>query len=425
MKFFLTIYMVLLSVNISATDLLNKIINNHPDVVEARNNLELQEIEKGEYVADNGLQVNFSTEGKTEFDQKNVPVEHVDAKGSYYAGLINLNSNIYDFGAYEFGLDSQDSKVKIARLELTQKFEETLFKLLQKVSRIQSLQIVNDNLSQDLIKANKSLTDIKKRFSGGLGTINEVRDTQLSIVNLEVELSKNIEDYNAIFDSTSKEFQIDYKEIQAIYKFTKLTADQFSNHDLGERLSLTETVKLSPLQNEIYLTQKESLRAEMNSLDALQKPKLDLNLTGKIYGSDSYESFGEVKMTFPLYDSGKHLYQSKKIRKQVNDVSNKIEASVIQKRTNLLDLKKRYEELVKEQSINQTKIPLLEEKLKDVQIKLKLSGGSSLSEELNTYLQLAKTKLDNHLMLYDLMVIKLEYLYLEQELIKRMNLRVN
>ena len=103
---------------IGASTLLNR-VESHPAVVEKKNQALLKGLRIRELVAEDGLQINLSTKSKLsiigEYGDSAQRVS--DRDRSYIDGVVTAQKTLYDFGATEFGINSEISREKAAQLD--------------------------------------------------------------------------------------------------------------------------------------------------------------------------------------------------------------------------------------------------------------------------------------------------------------------
>ena len=175
------------------TDLLlvSSSVSSHPSVVKKANEVKLKGINVDQIIAENGLKINLSTRSKLPLLYAIDDTDNLNRTSSldtmYFDGVVTLEKNLYDFGVVENKIHAEKLREKALQLEYLEVFEKILQKLLNTVNDVSRINAELDNLESNIIVANKSIEEIKLRFSSGVGTVMEVRQAQLLLLDLETE----------------------------------------------------------------------------------------------------------------------------------------------------------------------------------------------------------------------------------------------
>jgi len=243
--------------------------------------------------------------------------------------VFSASHTLYDFGASDSLIDAERTLQTRARLTFANAFERqthALFSLvLQHQKAEQTMVIVNTG--QDNIALVQK--DLVRRFEAGLGTVADIRRTQLSQIDLQtqiIQLSNKMDEIKQLIDT-------DYGLAVA-----DLVEDW---HSIEPQLSLAPHIQEQGLRTSaISQDLQTSLRYQRNSINAQKKPKLIIDVNTTLYdvtrSLGNYRVAGEFRLTFPAFDSG---YRSAKMASITHAISAEQQelAQVIQQKT--LDLK--------------------------------------------------------------------------------------
>ena len=403
--------------NFDANHFLIKSVQQHPDVIEKLNTISLEDIQIGQLIAEDGLQINFFTESK-------LPIPYteynLDSSGDpYVKGIINAKKTLLDFGEADYKVDAKKYEQKAAELDYIATFEKVLQKLLKlsvEADRLSKLKVL---LSKTILDAKSSIEDLKLRFSSGVGTITEVRQAQLSLMDLEIEHQKATQEYTVNLKTLDEEFHLSFDDAATARKLMKYLVEDLERQHQDVAFILEQELAYSDRSISRINHEKRSFRAKIDSLKASNMPKLITTVTGVINGSDEYEVYGDVRFEIPLYDSGLSKSKERGLVHQIKMQNDLIEALRNEKRLNFNDLSKRYHQQLIEREASLEKKENLQEKLKHILQKLKSSGEGLLSK-LQTTLQLAEVDRLIKTYAHTNQLINIDYLALNEQLLVKM-----
>lgn len=405
--------------NFDANHFLIKSVQQHPDVIEKLNTISLEDIQIGQLIAEDGLQINFFTQSKLpiSFD---VGLDRLDdAADSYLNGVINAKKTLIDFGEADYKVDAKKFEKKAAELDYIDAFERVLQKLLKlsvEADRLSKLKIL---LAQTIVDAKSSIEDLKLRFSSGVGTITEVRQAQLSLMDLEIEYQKSTQEYTVNLKTLDEEFHLSFDDAATARKLMKYLVEDLERQHQDVAFILEQELAYSDRSISRINHEKRSFQSKIDSLKSSNMPKLTANLTSVFYGSDEYEMYGDIKFEIPLYDSGLSKSKERGLVHQIKIQNDLIEALRNEKRLNFNDLSKRYQQQLIEREASLEKKENLQEKLKHILQKLKSSGEGLLSK-LQTTLQLAEVDRLIKTYAHTNQLINIDYLALNEQLLVKM-----
>ena len=280
---------------------LYELIISTPEAVEAKQNLMLNDFEIDLLTKQTGPKVNFSSNGnyplKTEISPQNSRVSSVDER--YIDGKLSLDVQIYDFGAQNELITSENFKKLSGQIELRILEQELYFDLLKTGFEIVALTQNINMIEGDIELHNLDRAIIKKRFIHGTGTSIDIKEAELISLNLENEYR------NAKSDLTERRtyflvkfgqnFDIYRMEIEEIHKLLPEPVKAFE---------IENGLKIRKLSYEI-----EAIESEINSIKKSRLPVISSSLSLNMYNLDvgignDYSFTGGVNMKVPLYDTG-------------------------------------------------------------------------------------------------------------------------
>ncbi|MCS5550359.1 MAG: TolC family protein [Gammaproteobacteria bacterium] len=405
--------------NFDANHFLIKSVQQHPDVIEKLNTISLEDIQIGQLIAEDGLKVDFYTQSKIpiSFD---VELDRLDdAADSYLNGVINAKKTLIDFGESDYKVDAKRYEQKAAELDYIDTFEKVLQKLLKLSVEADRLSKLKALLSKTILDAKSSIEDLKLRFSSGVGTITEVRQAQLSLMDLEIDHQKATQEYEVNLKTLDEEFNLSFDDAATARKSIKYLVEDLERQHQDVTFILEQELAYSDRSISRINHEKRSFRAKIDSLKSSNMPKLIANLTSVFYGSDKYEVYGDVKFEIPLYDSGLSDSKERGLVHQIKMQNDLIEALRNEKRLNFNDLSKRYQQQLIEREASLEKKKNLQEKLEHILQKLKSSGEGLLSK-LQTTLKLAEVDRLIQTYAHTNQLINIDYLALNEQLLVKM-----
>ena len=139
-------------------------------------------------MAEDGVKINFSTDSKLPITFTGLNGSKLDdALDTYVNGVITVQKNIFDSGVVDYKVKAEKDRKKALTLEYKSTYEQVTQELLNTVNNIKRLNVLVNDLYQTIGVAKKSIKDIKLRFTSGVGTVMDVRQAQLLLLDLEAE----------------------------------------------------------------------------------------------------------------------------------------------------------------------------------------------------------------------------------------------
>ena len=415
----------------NATDLslVTSSVSNHPNVVEKVNEVKLKGMDVEQIIAENGLKVNLSTRSKLPLlynvdDNDNV-TRASSLDKTYFDGVITFEKKLYDFGVVENKINAERLREKGLNLEYLEVFEKTLQKLLNTVNDVSRTNAVFDHLESHIILVNESIDKIKLRFSSGIGTLMEVRQAQLLLLDLETQAQNLYKERYSSLTILREEFDISSADLSSIEMVITQFIDGLELIDQDLSSVIYKAIEYNR-SKEIINAEKYALESSLDGLQSEIMPQINMSATAIIYdvanGLSEYELYGGVTLTMPLFDSGlsnakkSNMLHKLKIQNDVIDALNQNKSLALNK------LIKNYQDLQIEFDNMQQKQVNLTEKLSQLEQRMKVVDEGLLTK-LQTQIDLSKTK--RNLLAYPFYVnsLTINFWALNEKLIEKINIK--
>ena len=415
----------------NATDLslVTSSVSNHPNVVEKANEVKLKGMDVEQIIAENGLKVNLSTRSKLPLlynvdDNDNV-TRASSLDKTYFDGVITFEKNLYDFGVVENKINAERLREKGLNLEYLEVFEKTLQKLLNTVNDVSRANAVFDHLESHIVLVNESIDKIKLRFSSGIGTLMEVRQAQLLLLDLETQAQNLYKERYSSLTILREEFDISAADLSVIEAVITQFIDGLELNDQNLSSVIYKAIEYNR-SKEIINAEKYALESSLDGLQSEIMPQINMSATAIIYdvahGLSEYELYGGVTLTMPLFDSGlsnakkSNMLHKLKIQNDVIDALNQNKSLALNK------LIKNYQDLQIEFDNMQQKQVNLTEKLSQLEQRMKVVDEGLLTK-LQTQIDLSKTK--RNLLAYPFYMnsLTINFWALNEKLIEKINIK--
>ncbi len=413
------------SVNLS---LISNSVSNHPSVVEEANKVKLKGINVDQIIAENGLKINLSTRSKLplfyELDDADNKSRSSSLDKTYFDGVVTLEKNLYDFGVVEYKINAEQLREKALDLEYLQVFEKILQKLLNTANDVSRIDAVLGNLESNIITVKESIEKIKLRFASGIGTLMEVRQAQLLLLDLETEAQNLHRERDSKLTILRDEFDISGNDLSAISMVTSQFIDDLISSNQDFSALIYEAIEYNR-STEIISKEKSALYSELNSLKSKNMPQINMSATAIIYdvtnGLSEYELYGGVALTMPLFDSGLSAVKESDLLHKFKIQNDLVDALNQDKSLALNKLRKNYQDLQIDHDNAQQRQVNLSEKLAQL-IKRMAVVDEGLLTKLETELALANIKRNLLAYPYYIHSFNINYWALNEKLMQKINI---
>jgi outer membrane protein TolC len=416
----------ILLANTTELSLISNSVSKHPNVVEKANEITLKGISLEQILAEDGLQISISTKSKLPISYRlnDNKTRADDLDRSFLDGIVSAQKTLYDFGVIDYKVNAEKSRKKALELEYVQVYETTLQKLLGTANDVVRLNILLINLKQNISTAKSSIEEIKLRFTSGVGTVMDVRQAQLLLLDIETEAETLQRELNAKLSILKAEFGVPANQLHSINTLINDFNNLLISTHQNVALVINSDINYQRSQQIIDL-EKSALSNQIKSLKSENMPQLSASLTVIAYdvtrGLDEYELYGGINLSMPLYDSGLSDTKKRSLTYRLKVQDDMILALNQDKSLALNKLSKEYQSLQIEKNSMQKKEENLSEKLSQITQRMSVVDEALLTK-LQVQLQLAQAK--RILLAYPirLKLININYWTLNEQLLEKMNL---
>ena len=386
-------------------------IDQHPKVVTMARALSSQRI-KTKLAGSEGPQINFSTKGNIPIARNintNLYRNPID-KRVYIDGLITGSMTLYDSGELHANIASNIALESSSKLEYEDAREAILLKLLYLVIDFKRLEAKRVSLVKSITSTNEVLIKTKQLYKSGAGTIDDVREVELSRLDIESQFQLLNIKQEKVLQNLRYEFGFSKSKFDDVYAMSFL---------LSSVISKGKALKSSRLKA-IYQSKIDSIQQQIFAINATRMPNVTGVITTTFYdiarGLNEYKVTGGVNIALPLFDSGR---SDTKMQSALNNISienDKFKSLIFDRELALEDLNRQIQSSKSINISNLIKQSKLNEKVTRLELKQKTSNGT-LVATLKTQIELDKVERDLLDYEYIIMQSNLRYLRLNETLI--------
>jgi len=386
-------------------------IDQHPKVVNMARKLSSQLI-KTNIARSEGPQINFSTKGNIPIARNintNLYRSPID-KRAYIDAIVTGSMILYDFGELDANIAANIALESSSKLEYEDVREAILLELLQSIVEFYRLEASRVVIEESITNINLILIKAKQLYKSGVGTINDVREVELSRLDIESELQLLIIEQEKVLKNLRYEFGFSTSNFDGIYDISYLLSSVISNNKILKSARL----------NAIYQFKVDSIKQKIIAINATQMPNVKGVITTTIYdvvrGLKEYQVNGSLNIALPLFDSGRGDVQMQNALNNISIEDDKFRALIFDKELALEDLNSQIQGLKSINILNLIKQSELNEKIANLELKQKKSNGYLLPK---LKLQIEIDILERDLRNYDYIIMQsnLRYLRLNEILI--------
>ena len=327
--------------------------------------------------------------------------------------VFSASQTVYDFGEADALIDAERALQHKARLAFANGFEQqthSLFSLvIQHQKAHQTLSIVDTALADiGLVQA-----DLVRRFEAGLGTLADIRRTQLSQIDLETQITQLQNKVSAVENIVSSDYGLAIGSVVREW------------NNIEPQLQLTDSIAALNLRSSaISQGAQTSLRHQRSSIAAQKKPKLMVDVNTTLYdvtrGMSNYRVAGEFRLTFPAFDSGYRSAKMASISHAITAEQQTLEQLVQQKSLDLKTSKRQLDDLQLRQQEGMKKHNNLSLQLEN----MKLALGQTANDHAglaNLHTQMASAQIDLVSITSDMQQLLLDRVLLSEQIIQQFN----
>ena len=374
-------------------------IDQHPKVVTMARALSSQRIQTN-IVRSEGPQINFSTKGNLPIARNintNLYRNPVDGR-TYIDGLITGSMTLYDFGELDANIAANIALELSSELEYEDAREAILLKLFNLIIDFHRLEAIRVSLVRSITNTNETLIQTKQLYKSGVGTIDDVREIELSRLDIESQLQLLNIKREEVLQNLRYEFGFSTGKFDAIYEVANSL-----NHS-SPLISNSKTLKSARLKA-IHQLKVDSIEQQISAINATRMPNVSGVITTTFYdiarGLNEYQVTGGVNIALPLFDSGRSDVQMQSALNNIGIEDDKFRSIIFSKELALEDLYRQIQSLRSVNSSNLIKQSELNEKITRLELKQKTSN-SALVAKVKTQIEL--DKLERDLLNYDYVV---------------------
>jgi outer membrane protein TolC len=401
-------------------------VNQHPEVVKKFNAIEEKAIEIGQIVADDSLKISLSNRSKmpwkTNTEDSAVDGRFSDVTEKQHDLVLTLDKTLLDFGLVDNQVDAEEANKLSIRLDYLNTFEVVLKKLVNTSIALARSKQSSKYIERTIHDANDAINDIKHRFKLGTGTISQVRQAQLLLLELETSLATLDREYENSRQILKKEFKIDEQQAKIIAnRAIKFHQKLKGSQDDIEQINAQYIIKYQR-SSDMLNHQKSAIRSQIEVVDSSAYPKLGITLTAVGFDWNheikDYEMYGALNLSMPLYDGGSSSNKKRGLEFQIKMLLDREIALKNSKDTELNDLINRVAKFDIEYKLSKLRLLNLTEKLGQIKQRMQASEEVSI-EKLQTTLSLEKEKLKISEYQYYLAGMNVDFLALAEILTQR------
>lgn len=327
--------------------------------------------------------------------------------------VFSASQTVYDFGEADALIDAERALQTKARLAFANGFEQqthSLFSLIIQHQKAQQTLLIVTVAQADigLVQA-----DLVRRFEAGLGTLADIRRTQLSQIDLETQVTQLVNKMDAVEHVISSEYGL---TVDALIK---------TWHTTEPLLQLTTQLDPFNLRSSaISQGTQTSLRHQRNSIAAQKNPKLIVDINTTLYdvtrNINNYRVAGELRLTFPAFDSGYRSAKMASISHAIAAERRALEQVVQQKALELKASKRQLDDLELRQQEAMQKHNNLSLQLTNMKLALgKTANDHAGLASLHT--QIASAQIDLVSINSDMQQLLLDRVLLSEQIIQQFN----
>ena len=389
-------------------------IDQHPKVVTMARALSSQRIQTN-LVRSEGPQINFSTKGSIPIARNintNLYRNPIDDR-TYIDGLITGSMTLYDFGELDANIAANIALEFSSELEYEDAREAILLKLFNLIIDFHRLEAIRVSLVRSITNTNEVLTQTKQLYKSGVGTIDDVREIELSRLDIESQLQLLNIKREEVLKNLRYEFGFSTGKFDAIYEVANSL-----NHS-SPLTSNSKTLKSARLKA-IHQLKVDSIEQQISAINATRMPNVTGVITTTFYDIarrlNEYQVTGGVNIALPLFDSGRSDVQMQSALNNIGIEDDKFRSLIFDKELALEDLNRQIQSLRSVNSSNLIKQAELNEKITSLELKQKTSNSAFVAI---VQTQIEIDKLERDLVNYDYVVKQsnLKYLRLNETLL--------
>ncbi|HIG37633.1 MAG TPA: hypothetical protein EYQ12_09175 [Oceanospirillaceae bacterium] len=399
---------------VSATDDWVAAVLDHPSLRVHHSTIEKQQWKILELEAEKGFDFDIRSSAHLPIAEH---FEHsfsrVATSDPYLDLVFSASQTVYDFGEADALIDAERALRTKAHLAFANGFEQQTHSLFSLVIQHQKAQqtiliVTAAQADIDLVQ-----TDLVHRFEAGLGTLADIRRTQLSQIDLETQVIQLFNKMNAVEHLISSDYGLAIEPLILAW------------NDIEPQLQLAARIDAQNLRSSaISQGSQTSLRHQRSSIAAQKKPKVVVDLNTTLYdvtrSISNYRVAGEFRVTFPAFDSGYRSAKMASISHAITAEQRALEQVIQQKALDLKTSKRQLDDLKLRQQEGVKKYNNLTLQLNNMKLALgKTANDHAGLASLHT--QIASTQIDLVSIASGMQQLLLDQVLLSEQIIHQFN----
>lgn len=277
-------------------------VTRHPVVVTQQNTWRRARVRIGEVSVAGAPTLGFRTQGKfpivAEADEASTRVSDIDRE--YMDGVFTLSQSLFDAGQVEHATDAERARADAEALRYRAVFESQLATLVSDALSVSEAAERIEIIDAQLVALDWGIEATKRRFQGGLGTLEEIRTLELVRLDVVRDREEALLSAELAERRIAQAYQVNR---DALSPAVSAIVERLSTQDL-QGLSIDDSAVA-----EIYRLQAMAIEAETRSIEAERWPQVDASVVGVAYdlfgrGGEEYEVYGGLNVNLPLFDGG-------------------------------------------------------------------------------------------------------------------------
>jgi len=273
-------------------------VAQHPSVQIQYSAIAQQRWKTLELEAKQGFDFNITSSGHlTLVENYDSNFSRASKQDPYLDMVFSASKTIYDFGQNQALINAQKALRDKAALNFATSFEDQTHKLFSLIVQYQKAQRTKDVINATRAEIDLVLKTLASRFEAGLGTMTDIRRTQLKQIDFETQAVHLQYKINEVEHVVKSEYGIPLVQLEQTWQTIKA------------HLVLPASINQNNLRsNAMSDDEQYALRQQRSSIAAQKKPHLALDINATMFdvtrNLKNYRMAGELRLTFPAFDSG-------------------------------------------------------------------------------------------------------------------------
>ena len=273
-------------------------VQQHPNLLVGKNLAQQQQWKVLELESEQGFDIGISTNANAPIlESFDSDFTRVSASDPYLDLVMSATHTLYDFGQSESLIDVERQRFIRSKINYLQKFENQSHNLFTLIfERQKTLRTIKES-NYSIQQLSEIEQQMSRRFEAGIGTIGEIRRSQLRILNTESKVLMLDNKMEEVDFTLANEYNLEPSQLTEIL-------DTLDN-------AYAASISLDPNRlrsTEMSLLEQKALRYQLKSIAAQSLPKFDSELNATLYdvtrSSSNYQLKSQIRIKLPAYDSG-------------------------------------------------------------------------------------------------------------------------